>query len=64
MKLDAGPAAPGNGGMVRPVPGRYTLMWRVFVKCGEITPRICQARNFAAMITAAQCRSARGAIAA
>jgi hypothetical protein len=45
--------------MVRPVSGRYTLMWRVFVKCGEITPRICQARNFAAMITAAQCRSAR-----
>jgi len=34
-------------------------MWRVFGKCGEITPQICQARNFGAMITAAQCRSAR-----
>ena len=35
------------------------LMWRLFGKCGEITPQICQARNFGAMITAAQCRSAR-----
>ena len=46
-------------GMVRPVPGGNILMWRVFGKCGEITPQICQARNFGAMITAAQCRSAR-----
>jgi ribosome-binding protein aMBF1 (putative translation factor) len=35
------------------------LMWRLSGKCGEITPQICQARNFAAMITAAQGRSAR-----
>jgi hypothetical protein len=34
-------------------------MWRAFGKCGEITPQICQAGNFGAMITAAQCRSAR-----
>ena len=34
-------------------------MWRVFGKCGEITPQIRYARNFGAMITAAQCRSAR-----
>src|SRR5882762_1466936 len=46
-------------GMVRPVPGGNILMWRVFGKYGEITPHICQARNFGAMITAAQCRSAR-----
>ena len=46
-------------GMVRPVPEGNILMWRVFGKCGEITPQICQARNFGAMITAAQCRSAR-----
>ena len=34
-------------------------MWRVFGKCVEITPHICQTRNFGSMITAAQCRSAR-----
>ena len=34
-------------------------MWRLFAKCDEITPQICQARNSGAMITAAQCRSAR-----
>ena len=45
--------------MVRPVPGGNIFMWRLFGKCGEITPQICQARNFGAMITAAQCRSAR-----
>jgi hypothetical protein len=45
--------------MVRPVPGGNILMWRLSGKCGEITPQICQARNFGAMITAAQCRSAR-----
>jgi hypothetical protein len=28
-------------GMVRPVPGGYILMWRLFGKCGEITPQIC-----------------------
>jgi hypothetical protein len=39
--------------------GGNLLMWRLFGKCGEITPQICQARNFGAMITAAQCRSAR-----
>jgi hypothetical protein len=34
-------------------------MWRLFGKCGVITSQICQARNIGAMITAAQCRSAR-----
>ena len=34
-------------------------MWRLFAKCDEIAPQICQARNFGAMITAAQCGSAR-----
>ena len=46
-------------GKGRPALGGNTLVWRVFGKCGEITPQICQARNFGAMITAAQCRSAR-----
>jgi hypothetical protein len=32
-------------GMVRPVPEGNILMWRVFGKCGEITPQICQART-------------------
>jgi hypothetical protein len=45
--------------MCRPGLGGNILMWRVFGKYGEITPHICQARNFGAMITAAQCRSAR-----
>jgi hypothetical protein len=46
----------GRGG---PALGGNTFEWRVFGKCGEVTPQICQARNFGAMITAAQCRSAR-----
>ena len=42
----------------RPNLGGNTLEWRAFGKCGEVTPQICQARNFGLMITAAQCRSA------
>ena len=60
MYVDAGCAAAGKRlGKGRPALGGNTLVWRAFGKCGEITPQICQARNFGAMITAAQCRSAR-----
>ena len=43
--VDAGPAAAGNGGDGPASSWGYILMWRLFGKCGEITPQICQART-------------------